>query len=145
MKLLCTNTDNTLPGLLEVGNEYELHECWAGCYEVNNNPVSLSNFEGVKDRFKRLSMKANKIILAIPSKGVTVDLLITDRYIIVYGHAKGNHWNVFGNHYKYYHDVNTGEFIPDHNVINHEKPKLKERFLMPDYKQIMASRQPKNN
>lgn len=140
MKLLCINTNNTLPGLLEPGIEYEIIERWSGCYMVNDLSVSLSNFEGVKDRLKRLAIKAHKIVLATPSKGVTVDLLLTDKYIIVYGHTKGNHWNISGNHYKYYHDINTGEFISDQNVEKHAKPTLKERLLMADYKYIMANR-----
>lgn len=139
MKLLCINTENTMPGLLEMGVEYEITERLAGIYEVNDKSVSLSNFEGVKDRFKRLAMKANKIVLATPSKGVTVDILLTDKYIIIYGHTKGNHWNIAGNHYKYYHDINTGEFVSDQNVEKHTKPTLKERLLMADYKNIMAN------
>lgn len=140
MKLLCVNVNNVFPGLLEVGREYEINEWGSGCYEVSNRPVSLSNFEGIKDRFKRLAINANKIILAAPSKGVTVNLLLTDKYIIVYARTKGNHWNIFGNHSKYYHDINTGEFIPDHNVQKHETPKLKERLLMPDYNYILINR-----
>lgn len=145
MKLLCINTDNIIHGTIEVGKEYSITQVYNSWYEVNGITVSLNNFESVKAKAKRLLKTANKVIIPLPTKGVTVDILLTDNYIILYSHTRGNHWNIFGNHYKYYHDINTGELIPDNSVQQPQKTLLKERLLMADYKEIEKERMAKFN
>lgn len=139
MKLLCTNTNNCHPDSIQVGNEYDLKERWKGCYSVEINGIeyycSLSNFEGPKDRLIRLAQTSSKVISSKPGTGTTVEILATENYLVVYSHTKGNHWNICGNHYKYYHDFNTGEFISECDVKN-ENVLIKERLLMADFKKL---------
>jgi hypothetical protein len=139
MKLSCTNNEGVIHGALIVGQDYTLTQVYNNWYEVNGISVTLKNFESLKDRVKRLFATSTKIILPAPTKGVIVDILLTDKYIILYSHSRGNHWNVFGNHYKYYHDIDTGELIPDQLIQPYDKF-LKARLLMADYKEITKSR-----
>jgi hypothetical protein len=41
-----------------------------------------------------------------------VDILRTDNYIIVHAYNKPSNYNMKGNNYKFYHSINTGEYIP---------------------------------
>lgn len=132
LKLFCKNTDGVQPDLLTIGKEYEIAEPFNGYYMVNDYAVSLSNFETPLEVLTRLASIAKKIILSKPCKSYTVELLITDNYIIVYSHSKGNNWNICGNHYRYFHDLRTGEFLGDYSTIK-EKPHLKQRLLKADY------------
>lgn len=63
------------------------------------------------------------------------DIIRTESYLIVYSHTKGNHWNIRGNHYKTWHDINTGKYISE--GYHKEKELSKDRLLMKDYKEIM--------
>lgn len=134
MRLQCINTNNVYPGTLIIGNEYEITQMYPGCYTVDGVSVYLSNFESIMNRFKRLAKTANKISLLAPTKGTTVELLLTDKYIIVYAHTKGNHWNICGNHYRLYHNAETGEYVSEPTEGN--KYILKERLLMKDYNEL---------
>jgi len=141
MKLLCINTEGTRPGLLEVGKKYKLTERYKDCYMIGEDSVRLSNFESPLQMLKRLCRTANKMILSKPVQGTTIDILLTDKYIVCYSHTKGNHWNISGNHYRYYHDIDTGEFIPEHETDPaHRKPLLKERLLVADFKELQKIR-----
>lgn len=130
-----------MPGLLTVGNSYELTEPYKGCFMVNNCSVRLSNFESPIDIINRLVSVSEKMIISEPKQGLTVELLITDNYLVCYSHTKGNHWNIGGNHYKYYHDLNTGNYISVFDV-NPEKENvyLKCRLLKADYKRLVNMR-----
>lgn len=137
MKRICINTKGTEPGFLIEGQEYDLKELYygRGLYSVNDTPVSLDNFESLVTTLLRFSETSPKMILTKPTRGVTVDILLTDSYIIVYSHTKGSHSNIFGNHYRYYHNNNTGEFIPEH-LTTKEPVLLKQRLLMADFNKI---------
>lgn len=132
---------NPLPNFT-VGKEYIINEPFTGWYTcVNDNEivcsVVLQSFESIKDRFAGLPAK--KKIIVRPCKGHTVDLLLTDKYFIVYSHTKGNNYNISGNHWKYYHSNTTGEFIPDHELpvaAFSERTILKERILVADYNRL---------
>jgi len=63
------------------------------------------------------------------------DIIRTESYLIVYSHTRGNHWNIGGNHYKMWYDINTGKKITE--GIVKEKEISKDRLLMKDYKEIM--------
>lgn len=81
------------------------------------------------------------MLVSRPNKGQIADIIITDNYLILYYHTKGTHWNIGGTHYKYYHDINTGEFIPDQKLpVESYKEKVisKERFLVSDYSKIKS-------
>lgn len=62
------------------------------------------------------------------------DIIRTENHLIVYNHSRGSHWNMGGNHYKMYHDINTGKQVPTQPV---EKEISKNRLLMKDYREIM--------
>lgn len=115
---------------------YDLTADMFGMYMAKLNDheiyVCIDDFQPPSEMFKMLLPKVNKAIIITPTQGQTVDLLLTENYFIVYAHTKGNHWNVWGNHYKYFHDINTGEFIPDsHLPISafKEKTIIKERLV----------------
>jgi hypothetical protein len=124
-----------------VGKIYELtYKGWAWMAIDNNgieNPMDLNNFESIKERFA--SLNPLKRLTSKPSKGYTTDLLLTENYFVYYVHSKGNHYNVFGNHHKYFHDVNTGEFIPDSQLPASafaEKTIIKERVIIADWNRL---------
>lgn len=136
MKLRCINTDGTIPGLLEIGKVYDISEPYKDWYMVNDCSVKLSNFETPIDILEAMIRTGNKVILSKPGKGYTVEILLTDTYLIVYSHSKGNHWNISGNHYKYYHSREKQKFVPDKEVYIPGKVLLKQRMLLPDFKRL---------
>jgi hypothetical protein len=152
MKLLCVNTNNILPGQLQIGIQYKLKQRWNSIEfliaEINGKQIDciLQNFEGIKDRFFRLCKTSEKVIFSKPGNGYTVALLLTNNYLIIYSHSKGNNYNVWGNHFKYYHDINTGEFITEDNVNleNEKQIFLKERLLIADHKKYLSIIKNKN-
>lgn len=90
---------------------------------------------------------ATKMILSRPVAPYRVDLLLTENYLIIYTHSKGNHWNISGNHYRYWHDIKTGEFISEgHLPSGYSKERIiaKERFLVADYEMCKKLREGKN-
>jgi hypothetical protein len=99
-----------------------------------------------KEILFELVAKAEKMLLVRPEVGLTVDILLTEKYLVIYAHSKGSHWNIGGRHYKYFHDLTTGEFIPDGLLPSGSRSATilsKERFLVADYKrcqQIFLSR-----
>lgn len=139
MKLICKNTDGVFPGIIEVGKQYEVSEPYKGCYTVGEYSVRLSNFESLAEMATRLALLPNKMIFSKPTTGLTVELLLTESYLICYSHTKGNHWNISGNHYKYYHDMVTGEFVSEYTAKK-EPVLLKQRLLKADYLKIEAAR-----
>ena len=116
---------------LVAGKEYLIQPSGYGdSFRINGEFISPKNLESPKERFLRLIQTASKFIVPVPSKGNTVDILQTKSYLILYSHSKGNHWNICGNHYKYFHDVYTGELILINEVTNPgEKVIWKERVL----------------
>lgn len=133
MKLKCVNTEGVMPGLLEVGKVYDILERWKGVYMVNDFSVNLSNFETPLDILEDMIRQGGKVLLTKPS-GQTVDLLLTDNHLIVYGHTKGNHWNISGNHYKYFHSRESKSFVSDN--VKQGEVRLKQRLLMPEFKRL---------
>lgn len=133
MKLVLTNLNGLHSDLIkefEIGKEYEVSMPYTGIYVINNYTVSLSNFESPSQRFARLIPNAKKVVISNKTQGYSVDLLQTEKYLIVYSHSKGNHWNISGNHFKYYHDINTGEYIPEQIVENrNDKILIKQKML----------------
>lgn len=134
MKVVIKNTDGIDPrhGFC-IGQEIEVvgESSYSKEYLCINSLDIIPKIciESPIDRLSRLAKTASKMLISIPTKGYTVDVVQGDNYLVVYSHSKGNHWNISGNHYKYYHDVNTGEFLgSDHNVLP-EKGKWKERLL----------------
>lgn len=124
-----------------LGKLYELTwKSWAWMAIDNKGmecPVELSSFESIKERFA--SLNPSKRVVGKPHKGYTTDLLLTDNYFVYYQHSKGNYYNVFGNHYKYYHDVNTGEFISEGELpasAFKEKTLIKERVIIADWNSL---------
>lgn len=83
---------------------------------------------------ERFINSGNKVFLSKPTTGVTVEILVTEQHLVIYSHTKGNHWNIGGNHYKYCNDINTGEYMPV--FYSNDKPILKQRLLMADYKRL---------
>jgi len=141
---MCINTDNVLPNTIKIGVDYKLIEKWknSGCYVViiaeNEINVSLKNFETLNNRLLRLSKTSDKTIVTKPGgkyTKYTVELIATDNYIIVYSHSRGNSYNISGNHHKYYHDENTGEFLNE-SLVNNEPSLYKEKFLLSDFNAI---------
>lgn len=112
--------------------------CWVNKLE---HSVNITDFETPTQRLTRLCKTSSKVVISKPTKGVTVDVLQTNSYLIVYSHTRGNHWNISGNHYKYYHDINTGEYIPEH-LCKQEKTILKSRLLMADFRAIKQNHCP---
>lgn len=140
MKLTCINTEKLPANILEVGKSYDIKEPYKGVYVVNINgnecSVNLSNFESPFDIIYRLCLTADKIIISKPGQGTTVDLLLSESYICNYSHTKGSHWNLGGNHHKYYHDINTGNYL-NSDTVKQEPVFIKQRLLMADYKKIV--------
>ena len=76
---------------------------------------------------------------------VCIHILLND-FIIVYYHTRGNHWNISGNHYWYFHDIKTGEFISEANLTREQydqrrKPLSKCKFLAADFKELNKIRE----
>lgn len=132
MKVLVKNLEGCDPRFnLKVGDEIEVFKnsySDSGVrYKYGYLPIEA--IETPIERLERLAKTANMILISVPRKGYTVDVLQTEFYLIVYSHSKGNHWNVWGDHYKFYHDVNTGEYLGLDTAFKDEKIEWKERLL----------------
>jgi hypothetical protein len=115
----------------QAGIEIEIHRAsYSEDYMISKDGcyIPMGAIEGPIERFTRLAATASKVIVSVPTKGYTVDVLQTESYLVMYSHSKGNHYNVFGNHYRYYHDVNTGEYIRE-DLTKNEKVEWKQRLL----------------
>lgn len=76
--------------------------------------------ETINEFFEK-AKTAKKIIVPRPSGGsipYMSSIAKNEKFFILRGHRKGNHWNLGGNQYLYLHDVNTGEFIESCNGCN---------------------------
>lgn len=131
MKMILKRAQNNIKLIEE--KEYSLRPTFSDLYyevDVDGQSYTLhiEQFESPIERFKRISVTAKKVLIPRIS-GNQVHVLMTESYIIFYSHTPGNHYNICGNHYKYYHDINTGEFIPEHLCNAKESIIMKERLL----------------
>jgi hypothetical protein len=146
MKLVLKNIDKLDPNYFkpeDIGKELEVKSFFGNTYTTVNEDgtpgayLTLDNCEKPSERFARLMKTATRVIISGKTKGYSVDLLQTEHYLVMYSHSKGNHWNIFGNHYKYYHDIDTGEFIPDNLVKYSSEPYLiKQKMLKAELQQL---------
>jgi len=95
--------------------------------------------KNLKQRFIDAAKKGHKVLVPVPEGPERIDLILTDTWLISYSHRKGNHWNLFGSHWYYIHDLD-GNFIES---VNGFKGKLnilqKERCLKKDALDIMIA------
>jgi hypothetical protein len=131
--------------LFTVGNTYTLTERWTDYFMVQLQEheicVKLSDFQTPLELLFELAATSPKLIVTGPDKTYRVTLELTESYIVVYSHSKGNHWNISGNHYKYYHSRTTGEFISE-SLVKKEPVIIKQALLKADFlkvKNIYAS------
>lgn len=128
------------------GQSHDIKQYYPGCWIISGSDEApsphivsarIEEYETPTERFVRLAATANKFIASRPTTGVTVEVLRTENYLIVYSHTKGNHWNISGNHYYYSHNASTGEFIPEHECKK-EPTLLKSRLLKADYQKLVS-------
>jgi hypothetical protein len=143
LKLILKKPAAYAPELLTVGNEYELTERWPGFFTLyidgKEIQANLEDFENPLDIFTKMVTAGNKTVFSGPRQSERVDLLLTENYLIVYSHSKGNHWNICGNHYRYYHSLKTGCFVSEQEAKN-EPTIIKQPFLKADYVKLSKLR-----
>ncbi len=89
-------------------------------------------------QFEEKIKTASKFIIVEPGGTYPkkqVDLLLTEKYFIVYSHTRASSYNIGGSHYYYLHDLN-GEFVESCNGLGGMKILSKERLLKADFKRL---------
>lgn len=144
MLLTCISVPDIYMGALTIGKEYNIYTRY-GCllFELDNGIETTMPpyaFECAIRRFESKIKTASKFILQKPGgtpPRTMVDLLVTEKYFIVYSHTKGTHWNISGNHHRYFHDINTGEFICGDPPFNKNDVLLKQQITVKDYNRLI--------